>query len=47
MYGKEIARVLVSKEEIDARVKVLGRQIVEDLHGESVTMVCTLRGACV
>ena len=47
MYGKEIARVLVSKEDIDARVKELGRQIVEDLHGESVTMVCTLRGACV
>lgn len=47
MYGKEIDRILVSKESIAKRVKELGRQIVEDLHGEPVTMVCTLRGACV
>lgn len=47
MYGNEIDRILVSKEAISARVKELGEQIVKDLNGESVTMVCTLRGACV
>ncbi len=47
MYGKEISRILVSKEQVAARVKELGEEISRDLNGESVTMICTLRGACV
>lgn len=47
MYGKEIKKILVSKEEIAARVKQLGEQISHDFEGESITLVCTLRGGCV
>jgi len=45
MYGKEIDRVLISKEQIAKRVKELGEQITKDYAGESLTIVCTLRGA--
>jgi len=44
MYGNEIKRVLVSKEQIARRVKELGEQISRDYEGESITFVCTLRG---
>lgn len=47
MYGKEIKKILVSREEIAKRVAELGKQISEDYKGESVTMVCTLRGASI
>ena len=45
MYGKEIKKVLVSKEQIAKRVKELGEQISNDYAGEPLTLVCTLRGA--
>lgn len=45
MYGKEIKKILVSKEQIAQRVKELVAQINEDYKGESLTLVCTLRGA--
>lgn len=45
MYGKEIKKILVSKEQIAQRVKELGAQINEDYNGEPLTLVCTLRGA--
>lgn len=47
MYGKEIAKILISKEDIARRVREIGEQISRDYAGESVTLVCTLRGACV
>lgn len=47
MYGKEIKKILVSCEEIAKRVAELGKQISEDYKGESVTLVCTLRGASI
>lgn len=47
MYGKEIKKILVSREEIAKRVAELGKQISEDYKGESVTLVCTLRGASI
>ena len=47
MYGKEIKKILVSREEIANRVAELGKQISEDYKGESVTLVCTLRGASI
>lgn len=45
MYGKEIKKVLVSKEQIAARVKEIAAQINADYAGQSLTVVCTLRGA--
>lgn len=47
MYEKEIKRVLFTREQIAARVKELGEEISRDYAGESVTMVCTLRGATI
>lgn len=47
MYGKEIDRILVSKEQIAKRVKELGAQISKDYEGKPLTMVCTLRGASI
>lgn len=47
MYGKEIKKILVSREAIAKRVAELGKQISEDYKGESVTLVCTLRGASI
>ncbi len=47
MYGKEIKKVLVTKEQIAARVKELGAQINQDYAGEPLTLVCTLRGASI
>ena len=47
MYGKEIKKVLIGREEIAKRVAELGKQINEDYKGESVTLVCTLRGASI
>lgn len=47
MYGREIKKILVSKEEIAKRVAELGEEISRDFTGEKITLVCTLRGACV
>lgn len=38
-------RVLLSEEEIDARIKELAEQITKEYEGEEVYFVCTLRGA--
>lgn len=46
-YGKDIEKVLVTKEEIDARVQQLADQINKDYAGKEVTLVVTLRGAVV
>lgn len=40
----DIERVLISKEEIDKRVKVLGKEITRDLNGEDVVVVGVLKG---
>ena len=45
MYGKEIKKILITKEQIAKRVKELGEQITRDYKGEELTLVCTLRGA--
>lgn len=47
MYGKEIKKVLITKDEIAARVRELGEQLTRDYNGESITMICTLRGASI
>lgn len=38
--------VLLSEEQIDARIAELGAQISKDYEGEEVFLVCTLKGAC-
>lgn len=45
MYGKEIERVLITKEQIAKRVKELAEQINKDYEGKQVVLICTLRGA--
>ena len=47
MYGKEIKKILITREQIEKRVKELGEQITRDYKGEPLTMVCTLRGATI
>ncbi len=39
-------KVMISREEIAARVAELGRQISKDFAGESVVLVGVLKGAC-
>lgn len=46
-YSKDIAKVLITKEQLQKRAEELGRQISEDYKGEEVTLVCILRGASV
>ncbi len=45
MYGKEIERVLITKEQIALRVQELAQQINKDYAGKQYVLVCTLRGA--
>lgn len=47
MYGKEIAKVLVSREEIAKRVKELAAEINRDYAGKPLLVVCILRGATI
>ena len=43
----ETIRVLVSEEEIEERVRALGKQISEDYAGKQVHLICILKGgAC-
>ena len=47
MYGKEIAKVLVSREAIAKRVKELAAEINRDYEGKPLLVVCILRGATI
>ncbi|MBQ9123847.1 MAG: hypoxanthine phosphoribosyltransferase [Lachnospiraceae bacterium] len=40
----ERIEVLLSEEEVDARIKVLGEQISKDYEGREVHLVCVLKG---
>lgn len=42
-----IEKILIEPEEIQERVKELGRKISEDYHGKEVLLVCILKGAFV
>ena len=44
---EDLAKILISKEDIEKRVKEIGAQITSDYKGESVLMVGILRGAVV
>ena len=43
----ENIRELISEENVDARIRELGEQISKDYEGESVHLVCILKGACI
>ena len=43
----ETIRELISEEKVDARIRELGEQISKDYAGESVHLVCILKGACI
>ena len=43
----DIDHILVSEEQIRARVKELGEQISRDYAGEEIVLLCILKGACV
>lgn len=38
--------VLLSEEQVDARIAELGAQISKEYEGEEIFMICTLKGAC-
>jgi hypoxanthine phosphoribosyltransferase len=44
---KEIERVLLSEEEIAARINEMGREITRDYQGEEVILVCIMKGSLV
>ncbi len=41
---REEIRVLLSEEEVDAKIKALGDQISKDYEGQSVHLICILKG---
>ncbi len=41
----DIAKVLLSEEQIQNRVREMGRQIAKDYEGKNPTMICILKGA--
>lgn len=47
MMEKDIAKVLLSEEQIRERVQALGAQLAEDYRDKNPTMVCILKGAIV
>ena len=44
---QDLDKILVTKEEIDRKVKELGKKITEDYAGKSPVMVCILKGAAI
>ena len=44
---QDLDRILVTKEEIDLKVKELGRRITEDYAGKEPVMICILKGAVI
>ena len=42
---KDIARVLLTEEQIQKRVSELGAQLAEDYRGKNPTMICILKGS--
>ena len=47
MYGKEIEKVLITGEQIEARAKEMAEQISKDYNGEPILVVGILRGASI
>ena len=47
MMYRDLERILISREEIAAKVRELGRQITLDYAGKSPVMLCVLKGGVV
>ncbi len=47
MCESDITRILLTKEQIDAKVAELGKQISKDHQGKEIIVACVLRGAFV
>lgn len=47
MIHPEIEKIIISKEEIQKRVKELGQQITKDYEGETVLTIAVLKGSIV
>ena len=47
MYSDIEAKLLLTREEIAARVKEMGAQITKDFQGKELTVICILKGAAV
>jgi len=43
--NQDIAKVLISEEELQARIAEMGAQLSEEYEGKDVVLVCILRGA--
>lgn len=41
----EKIRVMISEEDVDAKIEELGRRISEDFQGEAVHLICILKGS--
>lgn len=46
MY-QDLSRMLLTREEIAAKIKEIGKQITRDYAGKAPVMICILKGACV
>ncbi|WP_066500791.1 hypoxanthine phosphoribosyltransferase [Abyssisolibacter fermentans] len=42
---KDIERILISREELEAKIKDLGLQITEEYKGKDLVLICVLKGA--
>ena len=47
MLDKDIARVLITEEQLHARTEELGQQISRDYAGKELVLVCVLKGGVV
>lgn len=45
--AEDLQEILLTKEQIQARVEELGQQIAKDYEGKDVIVICVLKGACV
>ncbi len=41
----EKIRVMISEEDVDAKIEELGRRISQDFEGEAVHLICILKGS--
>lgn len=44
---RETIKVLISEEQVNARIRELGERITKDYEGKTVHLVCILKGACI
>ena len=45
MEEEKKLKVLISEEELNARIEELAKQIYEDYHGQEITFICILIGS--